>query len=440
MFSKIYNSWQLLKGNLWFVPAVFCIVAVLSTFAFYALDIIYFKDIDLPQYIFQGSTDDAKSVVITLLSAMITMATLAISITIVVLSLAASQLGPRIIKTFMSDRRTKDFIGLFFATVVMCFVLTGILHARGSEIATPQLTISFVFLFCFINLFVLLGFVHHVAHSCIADNVIFNVANDLKNALQRLTTDSAEHNIDKKPENPNWPKDFKRVSKHMFFKRSGYIQNINYEGIVNIANEHELRIQIEHKAGKFVVKGEDGISVYTKSKKDEEFEDIKASIENCFIIGDVRTPTQDIEYSIRHLVEIAIRALSPGINDSFTAMSVLDSLSEALAVLFVKDTPPESFYNEEGVKRLIAKQSNDASVIFTAFDQIRHNSATMPSMIRHLLEIFIVLEQLTEDKNSKIALLKQVKGIKHSLDHNVLYVSDIKELKSRTNALIKKLS
>ena len=440
MISKIYNFWQILKGNLWFVPAMFCVFSALAVFGFYAIDIYYFSEVELPQYIFQGSTDDAKSIVVTLLSAMITMATLAISITIVVLSLAASQLGPRIIKTFMSDNRTKDFIGLFFATVIACFVLTGILHARATEVETPQITISVVFGLCFINLFVLLGFVHHVAHSCIADNVILNVSKDLKNALNRLTTDIADRNVDKKPENPNWPKDFDLVSENIEMRRTGYVQHINYQAMLDIANTHELRIQIDFKAGYHVVKGEGGIRVYTKMKKDEDYNQIIDSILNCLIIGEERTATQDIAYSIRHMVEIAIRALSPGINDSFTAMSVLDSLTGALAELFEKDTLADSFYNQEGVKRIVATQSDDAVIIFTAFDQIRDNSSRMPSMIRHMLSKFEVLTDLANEEDAKQALLKQVKGVLYSLDNCDFYISDREELKETAKTLIDKLS
>lgn len=437
MISYLYNFWQLLRGNLWFVPAIFCLCSFGFITAFYFIEQEYLQSWDISDYLFQGSTDDAKAITVTLLSAMITMATLAISITIVVLSLAASQLGPRLIKSFMSDRKTKDFIGLFFATVIACFVLTIILHSRTSEAITPQITISLVFVMCFINLFVLLGFVHHVAKSCIADNVILRVSHDLKDALNRLTKDVQSTPNDKETTRKNWPSDFDHVSTHIFFERSGYVQHINYEKMADYCAEHNLYVRITFKPGRFLVSGEDGVHVYSKSKKSEK---LKEKIRHYFIIGENRTPTQDLEYSVRHLVEIAIRALSPGINDSFTAMTVVDHLASAIAILFEKETAATHFYDDDGQLRIQATQSDDAAIVFTAFDQILHSSEGMPSMMRHLLKRFTVLVKLAPDQNAKKALLLQLRGIEHCLKNMTCYVSDEKELNKQTKSLIQKLN
>lgn len=436
MISKFKNFWQILKGNLWFVPAIFCVLSFAFIFSFYTFEVHYLKDLQLPEYVFQGSSDDAKSVITALLSAMITMATLAISITIVVLSLAASQMGPRLIKSFMADRRTKDFIGLFFTAVIACFVLTIILHSRTGEVVTPQITISLVFVICFINLFVLLGFVHHVAQSSNADHVILQVSANLNNAVNRLTKDHADQT---EPENnkADWPKDFDAISRSLYFDRSGYVQNIDYDEIVAIAAKNNLRMDIAFKAGHFLLHGESGIRLYTKSKTPD---DIDKQIKNCIIIGDSRTATQDIEYSVRHLVEIAIRALSPGINDSFTAMSVLDHLSDGIAILLTKEVPSTCFYDDEGVKRINAKQSTEADIIFTAFDQIRCNASHLPSIMRHLLDRFFVLSQLIDSHSAKQALLEQVKGLNHDLEHNNQYVPDREYIQTKAQALMKALN
>tara|TARA_A200000113_G_scaffold133294_1_gene119928 strand:- start:615 stop:1928 length:1314 start_codon:yes stop_codon:yes gene_type:complete len=437
MISKTYNYWLILKGNLWFIPAAFCLLSFGLTFGAYYTETNYLNEFKIPSYLFKGSTDDAKSVVTTLLSAMITMATLAISITIVVLSLAASQLGPRLIKSFMSDRKTKDFIGLFFGTVMACFVLTVILHARTAEASTPQITISAVLFVCLINLFVLLGFVHHVAQSCIADNVILKVARDLKQALMRLTNQTKPYKHLKDTEKRDWPKDFDQMSRRLFFEHSGYVQNIDYEAIVDFATEHNARVQIKFKAGHFLVSGEDGVRLYAKTKLPEDAEN---HIIDCFIIGQTRTPTQDIEYSIRHLVEIAIRALSPGINDAFTAMNVLDHLSASLSLLFEKEVPSEEFFDENESLRLIAKQSNEADIIFNALDQIRDNGAHMPSILRHMIQKLHILAELANNEDAKKGLLDQAEGLKHDLEKMDRYLSDRDNLKKAINELIKKLS
>ena len=359
----------------------------------------------------------------------------------VVLSLAASQLGPRLIKTFMSNQRTKDYFGMFFATVVACFVLTIILHSRNTSSFTPQITISLVFMMCFINLFVLLGFVHHVAQSCIADNVIKQVADDLKDALCRLTTNGTTDNEESQKDTSDWPEDFEEKSKKLIFEQSGYVQLIDYEQLLDIATDNDLYIRINFKAGHFLIQQEESVFVRYPSKPSEVISDVIINrIKETFIIGDTRTQTQDIEYSIRHLVEIAVRALSPGINDSFTAISVLDKLSEAMAILFEKQTRSDKIIDDKGTKRIEAISSDEADIIFTAFDQIRYNAQTMPSVMRHLLKILKVLSEMAEKNSARSALRVQAEGVKQSLNSLKAYVPDHKQLEQQTEDLIKALS
>jgi len=345
-----------------------------------------------------------------------------------------------LIKSFMSDRTTKDYIGLFFGTVIACFILTFILHSATSEAITPRITISGVFMLCLINLFVLLGFVHHVAQSCIADHIILKVADELKSALNRLTYDA--HGDRKKPDEPkkkrdDWPKDFDRISKHLFFERSGYVQNINYQAILDFAQEHGCYIQIKFKAGHFLVSGEDGVRVYTKKPLPDDFEQ---TLKNYFIVGQSRTPTQDIEYSIRHMVEIAIRALSPGVNDSYTAVHVLDHLSSALAILFEKETPSENFYDESGLLRLKATQSGEDVIIFNALSQIRHNGGMMPSMIKHMLDKITILATLAKTPEAKTALYNQLKALHADLNQLDRYLCEREELETAMKDLMKELA
>ncbi len=406
------------------------------TFLLYYFELNYLKDYSYPDIFFKGSTDDAKSVITTLLSAMITMATLAISITIVVLSLAASQLGPRLIKSFMKDARTKDFIGLFFGTVMSCFVLMVMLHSSSSEIQTPEITVSSVIMLCSINLFVLLGFTHHVARSCIADHVILNVSKDFNQALKRLTSENEMRVKGADRQRKSWPDDFSEKAKHIYFERAGYVQNINYNGLVDIAKNNDLFVNVDFKSGHFFVKGEDGIAIYSDKDIDE---DIITDVRGCFIIGDARTPTQDIEYSIRHLVEIAVRALSPGINDCFTAMHVLDHLSAGMAVLFDRAIQMENGYDDQGVQRLKARQSHEDDVIFGAFEQIRFNGRKMPSILTHMLEKIVVLADLAKTEDAKHGLLEQLNGICYDLERIDDYMQDKQKLITRTKKLISEL-
>lgn len=424
MISKIYNFLQILKSNLWFFPALVCFLYFAGTLGLYYLESTYFSDIELPGVIFNGSAEDAKSLAVTLLSSMITMSTLAISITMVVLSLAASQLGPRLIKTFMSDNRTKTFIALFFGSVVACFILTMILHDITAKDATPQITVTAVFVVCFFNLFVLLAFVHHVALSSIADQVILQVTKDLHRSLSRLT--NSDDREEEEPDHSDWPKDFERKRHRIYFKRSGYVQHIDYKEILSILEKNGLFIEIHFKAGHFLVVGEDGVRLYPNNKVTGE---IDTAIRECFIIGNARTPTQDVEYSIRHLVEIGLRAQSPSLDDNFTAITVLDHLSAAMAELFEKATPREWREDSDGRARMWALQSSEAHIIFSAFDQMRHSAREKPDIVYHLLKKLKILCELARTESQREGLRKQLTQIKYDLDYIDRVVLDIENMK-----------
>lgn len=435
VIAKIYNIFQLLRSSLWLVPATFCLGYFGITLGLYYLEINYFKDVEFSSLLFTGGRGDAKHVTVALLSSMITMATLAISITMVVLSLAASQLGPRLIKTFMADRKTQCYIGLFFGTVVACFVLTMILHDADPKDLSPQITITAVFAMCFANLFVLLTFVNHVAKTSIADNIILRVSKELLSALDRLTVSEFEYDESEKQKNAEqnkiqeWPEDFDNGRVRLRFAQHGYIQHIDYDHIAKIACANDLYIQIHFKAGHYLVEEEDGVRIFPANNINDE---IKKNIKSAFIIGNTRTPTQDIEYSVRHLVEIALRALSPGINDSFTAVSVINELSAALSRLFKRNVPSEWIMDEKEKIRIWARQTDESDLIFSALDSIRHNAKDHPNIILHILEKLKVLNELARNDAERKGIRRQLKAIEFDIKGHLkkkLYdVSDLETL------------
>ena len=448
MISRILNLWHFIRSSLWFVPALFCLVFFCATMGIYSFEFRYLHDVELPALFFNGDIDDAKSITIALLSSMITMATLAISITMIVLSLSASQLGPRLIRTYMSDSKTQNYIGLFFGTVIACFVLTVILHDIQTNTLSeiPHVTITAVLVICFANLFVLLGFVHHVAQSSIADNAIVSVTKSLMNAINHLPDhddsklqEKAEtHTLygDKPPK--DWPKNFETKKHEIAFDRSGYIQYIDYKGMAEVAAKHNLYIELKIRAGKFVVESENGVFIYVTNKKLDE--DVTRSVLKCFGVGATRTPTQDIEYSIRHLVEIGLRALSPGINDNFTAITVLDRLTAALVNLFKKQLPQEWYYDAQDRVRIHAQQSDEQRIVMQAFNQIRFAAVDKPDIIYHMLRKVETLVELAHTKDQKEGLQNQLTEIAYILDRMDGVLKNTKGMKAHCKELQSKLS
>lgn len=436
MFHKLLTKLELLNQQLWFIPALICLVYIALTVGFYSLEASLFPEVTLPGFFFNGGAGDSKSLAISLLSAMITMATLVVSITMVVLSLAASQLGPRLIKTFIADKKTQLFFGQFFGAVFASFVLTLILHDVTLKDSSPQVTISAVFFLCFVNLFVLLGFVSYLTHQIMADTIIAKVAQSLEASILRLTAEQAFPQ--KTPENAplDWPDDFKHYHREVFFKTSGYVQYIDYSRLLALAEQHNLRVKLAFKPGHYIVSGENGLLLYPESAWTRALEE---ELTACVLQGNNRTALQDVEYSVRHLVEIALRALSPGINDPFTAITVLDYLSANLTLFYSRYKPPEWLADKQGELRVQILRTDEAELIFQGFDEIRQAAEGKKNVLHHMLKKLAILSYLSEEGTKTTGLLEQAKAIDWMLSRLPRTEPDLAVMRQESDVLVKKL-
>ncbi len=391
MYEWIFNLWQLLKVCLGFIPAFFMGVAALFLFGIFLVEHTWFGDHQSGYTIFNGNLEDAQSLMSTMMQSMVTMTTLVITVTMMVVALAATQLGPRTIKNFVSNKVTHQYVGYFFCAVLLCALMTGILH--NSELADPipNFTISAVLLYCLFSFFLMLGFINHVAKSCIADHVIFRIYHHLVSSIKRITLD------EKKLLKPDLPKSFDKKAVKLAAGRDGFIQNIDYSEILKIAAENDLYIRFSACAGDYVVTRQNLVEILDKNGA-EDIEKIKKNILKHVIIGEERTPTQDIEYSFRHLTEIALRALSPGINDHTTAKVALFNITAGLSMLYDLFLPNVVYNDDENVCRIVGAPKYLEHLITPAIQPVLEAGQGSSDMLHHILERLDVLAKGTESK------------------------------------------
>lgn len=370
-------------------------------------------------FLYSGSAEEAPPFLTSLVTAMITMATLVISITMVVLTLAAQQLGPRLIRSFMADRRTQATLGLFFATVV--YLLLVLRAAYGNVETVPNLAVSGGTLLVLLCLVALLVFVHHLARSIIADNSIERVGEALDEDILRLLPPPGgkyEKAPDKRPSETGSP---------LSLKANGYVQGLDYEGLVAIAQEADAVIEISFKPGRHVVQG----STYAWiSPADAANDDIRDQIESCVVVGGERASIQDLEASVRQLVEVGLRALSPGINDPFTATAVIDRLTTSLAKIMRRGPAQCVWTDSDGVVRLIAPHSTLANIVQEAFRQIRQHGSDQPAVLIRLVESLGQLLALA-DKDQQAALKEQVEIVLETGRRDIPQKQDLESLERR---------
>ncbi len=372
MFTRLLTLWHDARSSLWALPMLMVVVA--GAAAILAVHIPVRQGDDPVWFLYSGDAKEAPQFLSNLVTAMITMATLVVSITMVVLTLAAQQLGPRLIRSFMADQRTQATLGLFVSTVV--YLLLVLRSSYGATDKVPNLAVTIGTALVLLCLIALLIFVHHLARSIIADNTIDRVGESLDADIARLLPES---HVDEHKAPAKRPRD---TGAPLILHHSGYVQAVNYQGLINLAEEADAVIELAFKPGRHVIEGSTFAWIAPAKAADE----IHGDIENCLMLGGEQASIQDVETSIRQLVEVALRALSPSISDPFTAMAVIDRLTSSVAKIMRRGTLQFVWANDDGEVRLLAPRSTFADILEESFRQIRQHSHDQPAVLIRLVE------------------------------------------------------
>lgn len=387
-----------LRTSLWFIPTLMTIgAAMLSVLTQYADGFLFAHSEELPWLkviVYSGEPDGARTVLGAIAGSMITVAGTVFSITIVALSLASSQFGPRLLRNFLSDRGNQAVLGTFIATFLYCIlVMRRVYSDAGEAIAdVPAVSVSVAIVLAVVSLGVLIYFIHHIAQSMQAGHIVSSVYEELKTQVEHLFPKEAGGAVEpsiRKDEMENLEAAIDSAGKQIISIESGYIQGVDADGLLLLAERHDLVLRIALRPGDFVLPGATLALMLPHEKRQGEegsTEDLPRKIRDCFALDIFRTPHQNIEFGIDQIVEVAVRALSPGINDPFTATACIDRLGAVLALLTNRETPSPYRTCSSGKLRLVVPPVSYRSLVDRAFNQIRQNARTIPSVIIRLTE------------------------------------------------------
>lgn len=376
LFSWLRTSWHALWARYWALPAVMGLSSAALAWLSIRLDgLVQAHGLALSALVYPGGPEGARIVLSTVAASALGIAGVSFSVTIVALSLASSQMGPRLLQGFLRDRGNQLVLGTFIATFLYDLLVLGAVRAE----AVPRLSVTFGLVLGTASVGVLVWFVHHVATSIQADRVVAAVAGDLLDSIERLSgtvPDAPEH---EPPPAAAAPEEAVAVAA----PRSGYLRAIHVPRLVARAKEHDLVVQALHRPGDFVVAGEALGRAWPAERVPEDFAD---AVRPAFAMGALRTGEQDLEFAVRQLVEVALRALSPGVQDPYTAMACLDWIGASLARLGERGLPPPWRRDDEGRVRVLLDAPDMAGVVDAALQQIRQAAADDLAVVLRLLE------------------------------------------------------
>lgn len=425
---------EALRTNLWVVPAAEALAALGLFVVSYSLDrAAYGGELRLPAWVLSGTADTAREILTTMAAAIITVVGVVFSITIVALTLASTQFGPRMMRNFIRDRGTQLTLGTFVATFFYAVLALVSIGGGPHGDFVPHLSITLALILTLADLAVLIYFINHIATAIQLPQVIAGIARDLAREI-----DVQAHN-----RGPTGVGAARGLSCEELLARmeqsgavirtpaSGYLQVIRHDSLLKIATSAEAVIHLPYRPGHFLVRGQVLASVWPAAAA----EYVALNLRRGHVTGPYRTLTQDISFGFDQLVEIALRALSPAVNDTFTAMTCIDWLADCLCRITIGWRPQQIRRDDTGHIRLIAREADLDRLIERAFEKIRQASEGMPAvMIRQLDALAKIVEQ-TRDPAARRILLDQAEMIQRANLRSVAEPADRADVTSRYDAL-----
>ncbi len=437
-YAKLAKLWDSLHSSFWFVPTLMVLLAIALSFITIWID--HSQEATIVQridWVYSLGPSGSRAILSAISGSMVTVATTAFSITIVALQLASSQFGPRLLRSFMQDTGNQIVLGTFISTFVYSLMVLRTINGVEKDEFVPHLAVTIGLGLAITSVGVLIYFIHHSASSIQVDQIIKQVGSDLDVAIDRLFPERIGRNTSKHPEEESLaaiPADFDRLAYPIKTTASGYIQAIDEDKLMQIATKNNLLLRIQQRPGRFVVKGSELVQVFPEENVTKK---LAVQINNAFVLGSQRTEQQDVEFPLDQLVEIAIRALSPGINDPFTAIRCIDQLSAALCHLAEREIPSPYRYDDHNQLRIIAEPISFAGATDTAFNQIRQYGKSSVAVTMRLLEAIAAIAPFTHRAQDRATLQRHAEMIERGSQEEIAEELDYKNVKERYLTAVK---
>ncbi len=429
--------WEAVRTTFWFVPTVLVVVATLVFMITFEVDVAaYYHHVQLPFWLRLGTADAGRDVLIAIAAAIITTVGVVFSITILALTLASQQFGPRMMRNFVRDVGNQFTLGIFVASFVYDVLALGSITTHHDFV--PRLCIAVAEVLLLLDLAVLIYFINHIASSIQLPAVIAGIAHDLDVAIDKEFPESRGNGDDSGLPNTRalrirlqQPDELLEAIDQrggvVLAAKSGYLQFVGYAQLGKIARLLDATIRLDYRPGHFIVKGQPIAKVFPQGAAKQ----VEEALAKAHVTGPHRTLMQDPVFAIDQLVEIAIRALSPAVNDTFTALTCLDWLSEGLCRLSQRELTSDFFRDEDGRIRLIEAGWSYERMISRSFSKIRQAAHAMPAVLIRMLDTIATVANTTTSQSQRDALIDQAQMIMRSAERSVDEPNDLADIKIR---------
>ncbi len=411
------QSWLFaMRTSFWPLPILMGLMAIVAALVIMQADLTFQAKNVRFMPMMTMPIESARLALSTIAGSMITIASLVFSMTLVALTLVSQQLGPRILLLFMDDRETQVMLGLFIATFV--FALIVLLRVGDEELVgrVPAVAVILTAGLAIFALGMMIRFIHHIATRIQADVLIAELGHDLTEAARKFAK------LDQEGDQTTSEQELKKIKRRVTddpaidvtLGTSGYLRRLETETACDLAKQHNLVLSMKVRPGQFVLAGTPILAVACNADGKEIGDDLQSELCRLVAVGEKRTPEASVEFEISALVEVALRALSPGINDPFTASACIDRLADGMRTLMQRKTEQRVSRDEDGEIRVVHAAEPFSRYLITAFSAIREAGRNNTLITNRLAKILADLEQIASVPKHRTELKKQSAILKKS--------------------------
>ncbi|MEX2293516.1 MAG: DUF2254 domain-containing protein [Acidimicrobiales bacterium] len=385
---------DVLRSSLFFVPMMFVLGSVVLAQVLLAVD----ERVDHLSPSLTATVDSSRNVLAVVAGATLTFAGIAFSISLLLISMAASQYSPRVVHGLFRDPFNKRVMGVVVGTFSYCLVVMravrGPLEDSGQPVV-PSLATLLAVILGIVSVLSIIAFISHSAHSMDVSLILHRVTEDaIASVLStwRLEADPSASEVVEPPEVDGFT---------ISFSAHGWIQQVDEARMLEILPPRGC-LRLETVPGRYAIAGTPLCTLWPVPAPDDA-EGLDAIVRQAVVLGEARTMQQDVTYGVRQLADVALKALSPGVNDPTTAQDAIFHLGTVVRALLARTAPPRHRCGAEGRVLLLPQEVSHMEVIGLAFDEIRIASAGQPTVQIYLLEVLeLIMLSLPDDGGTEV--------------------------------------
>ncbi|GAB3649936.1 DUF2254 domain-containing protein [Ramlibacter alkalitolerans] len=393
---SLRRLWVRLRASFWFTPALIVLASMLVAVVLVEFDAV--RSADLARWsprLFGAGADGSRAMLSAIATSMITVAGVVFSITIVTLSLTATEYSPRVLRNFMRDAPTQVVLGVFVGIFAYCLVVLRTIRGGDEGEFIPSVAVLVGLGYAFAGIGVLIYFIHHVALSIQASSILGRIAADTERAIDHLFPQEVGEALAGQAGERMLPRQWHTIQAH----RSGYVQSVDADVLLRYACERDTVVRLCVNVGQYVSEGTPLLEAGLGGASTQQLE----ALRSCVGVGRQRTVEQDAAFGLQQLVDVALRALSPGVNDPTTACMCVNELGRLLARL-VGRAMPESHRFGGGRLRVIATVPDFGRMVDEALLPVVRYAAGNQQVLAHVADALARIREAAPLPARKAAL------------------------------------